>query len=96
MTKHLQDKQIQIAASASLFYIVKSDEAKQIFTTKIKRQIVSCLLDAMITHRHDPTMLRNGSLTLIHFKIPNDVVSHLNKSIIWLIYYHLKCSILDF
>lgn len=74
MSRHLQEKQIQIAASASLFYIVKSDEAKHNFNIKIKRQIIARLLDAMQTHRYDTTMLRNGSLTLIHFKIPGDVI----------------------
>lgn len=75
MSRHLTERQIQIAASASLFYIVKSDEARHNFNIKIKRMIITRLLNAMHTHRYDPTMLRNGSLTLIHFKIPNDVVS---------------------
>ncbi|RWS15684.1 protein zer-1-like protein, partial [Dinothrombium tinctorium] len=74
MARHLHEKQIQIAASASLFYIVKSDEAKHNFNIKIKRQIIVRLLDAMQTHKYDAMMLRNGSLTLIHFKIPQDVL----------------------
>lgn len=74
MSRHLQEKQIQIAASASLFYIVKSDEAKHNFNIKVKREIIARLLDAMQEHRYDTTMLRNGSLTLIHFKIPADVI----------------------
>ncbi|CAG2104960.1 unnamed protein product [Medioppia subpectinata] len=74
MSRHLHEKQIQIAASASLFYIVKSDEAKHNFNIKVKRLIITKLLDAMYEHRYDTTMLRNGSLTLIHFKIPTDVI----------------------
>ncbi|XP_054164654.1 protein zer-1 homolog [Oppia nitens] len=74
MARHLHEKQIQIAASASLFYIVKSDEAKHNFNIKVKQLIITRLLDAMQEHRYDITMLRNGSLTLIHFKIPGDVI----------------------
>ncbi|KAI1309475.1 Protein zer-1 -like protein [Halotydeus destructor] len=74
MSRHLGEKQIQIAASASLFYIVKSDEAKHNFNMTVKREIIKKLLDAMHHHLYDTTMLRNGSLTLIHFKIPQDVL----------------------
>ena len=56
MTRHLYDKQIQIAASASLFFIVKSDEAKSNFSIQIKRHIISRLLDAMQTHKYDNTV----------------------------------------
>lgn len=56
MSRHLQEKQIQIAASASLFYIVKSDEAKHSFNMKVKRQIIARLLDAMQEHRYDTTV----------------------------------------
>ena len=74
MSRHVTEKQIQIAASASLFYIVKSEDSRHNSNMKIRRMIISRLLDAMHAHRYDPTMLRNGSLTLIHFKIPNDVI----------------------
>ncbi|XP_053206077.1 protein zer-1 homolog isoform X2 [Panonychus citri] len=73
MARHLNEKQIQIAASASLFYIVKSDEAKN-YSSQVKRPIVTRLLDAMQRYKHDNVMLRNGSLTLIHFKLPQDVL----------------------
>ncbi|XP_015792080.1 protein zer-1 homolog isoform X2 [Tetranychus urticae] len=73
MARHLNEKQIQIAASASLFYIVKSDEAKN-YSPQVKRPIVTRLLDAMQRYKHDNVMLRNGSLTLIHFKLPQDVL----------------------
>ncbi|XP_067139951.1 protein zer-1 homolog isoform X3 [Centruroides vittatus] len=76
MKQHLTEKHIQIAGSASLFYIVKGEE-KNNFNIKIKRRIIKALLDAMCAHRDDTTMLRNGCLTLIHFKIPQDVVSNL-------------------
>ncbi|XP_023223451.1 protein zer-1 homolog [Centruroides sculpturatus] len=73
MKQHLTEKHIQIAGSASLFYIVKGEE-KNNFNIKIKRRIIKALLDAMCAHRDDTTMLRNGCLTLIHFKIPQDVL----------------------
>lgn len=75
MARHLPEKHIQIAGSASLFYIVKGEE-KENFNIKIKRRIIKALLDAMCSHRNDTTMLRNGCLTLIHFKIPQDVVGY--------------------
>ncbi|RWS28170.1 protein zer-1-like protein [Leptotrombidium deliense] len=86
MGRHLHEKQIQIAASASLFYIVKSDEAKHNFNIKIKRQIIVRLLDAMQTHKYDSMMLRNGSLTLIHFKIPQDVIFEYKRLVAMLLH----------
>lgn len=73
MARHLPHKHIQIAGSASLFYIVKGEE-KGHFNIGIRRKIIKALLDAMCCHKNDTTMLRNGCLTLIHFKIPQDVL----------------------
>lgn len=50
------DKQIQVAGSAGLFYLIKSDEAKQILGRNIKELIVTRLLDAMQTFRFDQTV----------------------------------------
>lgn len=97
--KHPADKLIQVAASATLFYIVKSDEAKMLLGKRMKQLIVSRLLDAMQTFRYDQTvrcdccclvrnehtnmfpsqMLRNGCLNLIHFRIPQDVISEYTR-----------------
>ncbi|CAN7992782.1 unnamed protein product [Ixodes hexagonus] len=73
MARHLPHKHIQIAGSASLFYIVKGEE-KGHFNIGIRRKIIKALLDGMCCHKNDTTMLRNGCLTLIHFKIPQDVL----------------------
>lgn len=65
--------------SASLFYIVKSPEReKSLLNVKIKQKTISVLLRAMDVHSEDPTMMRNGCLTLCQFKIPQDVVNNLN------------------
>ncbi|GFU51776.1 protein zer-1 homolog [Trichonephila clavipes] len=72
MRLHLKVKHIQVSGSASLFYIVKG-EHKDLFNMKIRRKIIKLLIDAMSLHSTDVTMLRNGCLTLIHFKIPDDV-----------------------
>ncbi|KAG8175428.1 hypothetical protein JTE90_002858 [Oedothorax gibbosus] len=72
MKQHLKVKHIQVSGSASLFYIVKG-EHKELFNIKIRRKIIKTLIDAMFLHYSDVTMLRNGCLTLIHFKIPEDV-----------------------
>lgn len=47
---------IQMAASATLFYIIKSDEVKPILGRRIKELIVTRLLDAMQTFRYDQTV----------------------------------------
>lgn len=73
MARYPSHKHIQIAGSASLFYLVKGDERPN-FSVNIRRKIIKCLLDAMARHRRDTTMLRNGCLTMIHFKIPQDVL----------------------
>ena len=59
--------------SASLFYIAKSPE-RSLLNVRVKRKTISVLLKAMDMHSDDPTMMRNGCLTLSQFKIPQDVV----------------------
>ena len=64
--------------SASLFYIVKGGEKMQ-FNVKVKQRILHTLLVSMMEHKGDATMMRNGCLTLCHFRIPDDLVRYLNK-----------------
>lgn len=81
MTRHLGEKHVQISGSASLFYIVRcsgTGEKGQI-NFKMRRQILSTLINAMDAHKWDTTMSRNACLTICLFKIPQDVVS----MIIW-------------
>ncbi|KAL1424380.1 hypothetical protein MTO96_020172 [Rhipicephalus appendiculatus] len=85
MTRHLSDKHIQIAGSASLFYLVKGEERAN-FNVSIRRKIIKCLLDAMGCHRSYTTMLRNGCLTMIHFKIPQDVLFDYERLVDMLLY----------
>lgn len=54
--RHPNDKLVQVAASATLFYIVKSEEAKPFLGRRIKELIVSRLLDAMQQFRYDQTV----------------------------------------
>jgi len=74
MEGHLHEKHIQISGSASLYYVVKSDQVKRDWNIKVKRRILKTLLDAMLFHRGDPTMMRNGCLILCQFLIPADVI----------------------
>ena len=74
MESHLHEKHIQISGSASLYYVVKSDKLKREWNIKVKRRILKTLLDAMLCHRGDPTMMRNGCLILCQFAIPADVI----------------------
>lgn len=73
MQQHLSEKHIQISGSASLFYIVKGDY-RHTLNIRVKRSIIRILLDAMYEHEADPTMMRNGCLTLCNFQIPQDVL----------------------
>jgi len=70
MTRHPHDKQVQISGSASLFYIVKE---KKIHNSRLKKAIIAAILDGMDFHMDEATMMRNGCLTLCHFRIPEDV-----------------------
>lgn len=85
MARHPTHKHIQIAGSASLFYLVKGEERPN-FSVSIRRKIIKCLLDAMGNHRGDTTMLRNGCLTMIHFKIPQDVLFDYERLVDMLLY----------
>ncbi|XP_053624950.1 protein zer-1 homolog [Plodia interpunctella] len=73
MDQHVLEKHIQISGSATLFYIVKGKEKNRI-GIKLKRRIITALLDGMEAHLGDDTMMRNGCLTLCQFKIPTDVL----------------------
>ena len=68
---------IQISGSASLYYVVKS-ELRDSINVKMKKKILSTLLNGMFAHKNDPVMMRNGCLTLCQFAIPSDVVSGRN------------------
>lgn len=54
--------------------MVKSDQLKRDWNIRVKRRILRTLLDAMLFHRGDPTMMRNGCLILCQFQIPADVI----------------------
>ncbi|KAF7491989.1 Protein zer-1 -like protein [Sarcoptes scabiei] len=76
---HRFDKSIQVAASAILFYIIKSDESKPLLGRVVKKLIVNRLLNAMQNFITDQTMLRNVCLNLIHLRLPNDVLSEYSR-----------------
>jgi len=74
MERHIHEKHIQISSSASLYYVVKSERLRKDWNMKVKRKIVRTLLNGMLAHKDDPTMMRNGCLTLCQFQIPGDVL----------------------
>lgn len=63
--------------SATLFYIVKGAGKELHEVGKVKKKVISTLLNGMSAHRTDDTMMRNGCLTLCQFKIPSDVVIYI-------------------
>ncbi|GAB6018536.1 hypothetical protein CHUAL_000232 [Chamberlinius hualienensis] len=71
MQLNSSEKHIQISGSASLFYIVKEHGNLNI---RMKRLIIKTLLDGMSEHKTVVTLMRNGCLTLITFRIPQDVM----------------------
>lgn len=73
MIRHKHEKHIQISGSASLFYIAKSED-KNSLSVRARQKMIAVLLDAMEAHLDDPTMMRNGCLTLCQFKIPQHVL----------------------
>lgn len=74
MERHPEKKVIQISGAASLYYVVRSD-IRGAINIKVKRKILSTLLNAMYAHKHDTVLVRNGCLTLCQFQLPQDVVS---------------------
>ncbi|CAH0547370.1 unnamed protein product [Brassicogethes aeneus] len=74
MGRHMHERHIQISGSATLFYIVKGTGKELHDVVKVKRRIITTLLNGMSLHRDDDTMMRNGCLTLCQFKIPMDVL----------------------
>ena len=65
-------------ASASLFYIAKTED-KNSLSVRARQKMIGVLLDAMETHLDDSTMMRNGCLTLCQFRIPQDVASAISS-----------------
>ena len=63
--------------------MVKSDKLKSDWNIKVKRRILKTLLDAMLCHRGDPTMMRNGCLILCQFQIPADVIFDYRRLVIF-------------
>ncbi|KAI4471711.1 protein zer-1 [Holotrichia oblita] len=74
MNRNLNERHIQISGSATLFYIVKGAGKELHDVVRVKRRIITTLLNGMCAHRNDDTMMRNGCLTLCQFKVPLDVV----------------------
>ena len=75
MDRHPGEKVIQISGSASLYYVVKIElEQRPTINIKMKRKILSTLLNGMFAHKSDPVMIRNGCLILCKFSIPQEVV----------------------
>ncbi|CAG9832003.1 unnamed protein product [Diabrotica balteata] len=74
MNRHLHERNIQISGSATLFYIVKGTGNELHDDVKVKRKIITTLLNGMSIYRIDETMMRNGCLTLCQFRIPTDVL----------------------
>ncbi|CAB3402102.1 unnamed protein product [Caenorhabditis bovis] len=70
MQRHLHDSTLQIAGSASLFYIIRKVDMNR----DTKKQVVSALLSGMEVHMEEQVMVRNCCLSLCQFEIPQDIL----------------------
>uniref|UniRef100_A0A1I7UJW1 Protein kinase domain-containing protein n=1 Tax=Caenorhabditis tropicalis TaxID=1561998 RepID=A0A1I7UJW1_9PELO len=70
MRRHLADSTLQIAGSASLFYIIRKVDMNR----DTKRRVVSALLSGMEVHMEEQVMVRNCCLSLCQFEIPQDIL----------------------
>ncbi|VDN29083.1 unnamed protein product [Gongylonema pulchrum] len=70
MQQHLQDSTLQIAGSASLFYLIR----KVNMNRDTKRKVVTVLLNGMDAHVEEQVMVRNCCLSLCQFEIPVEIL----------------------
>ena len=73
MERYTETKKIQFSCTAILYYIVLYNINGDM-NLKVKRKVLSTLLNIMYAHRHDTVVVRNGCLTLSRFELPHDVV----------------------
>lgn len=81
MHDHLHDSTLQIAGSASLFYIIR----KVNMNRDTKRQVVGALLSGMETHMDEQVMVRNCCLSLCQFEIPQEILFDYSRLAILLV-----------
>jgi len=74
MDRYVDEKHIQISGSASLYYLVKTERLRKDWNLKMKRKVLSTLMTAMLAHKDDPTLLRNGCLIICLFRVPTDIL----------------------
>ncbi|KAL3083782.1 hypothetical protein niasHT_036775 [Heterodera trifolii] len=70
MSLHLNNSNLQIAGSASMFYIIRS--VKMNWSTR--RRVIFALIDGMENHLDEQVMVRNCCLCLCQFDIPQDIM----------------------
>ncbi|PAV87579.1 hypothetical protein WR25_04800 [Diploscapter pachys] len=81
MVRHLEDSTLQIAGSASLFYIIRRVEMNR----DTKKRVVAALLSGMETHMEEQVMVRNCCLSLCQFEIPQDILFDYSRLAILLV-----------
>ena len=71
---YLSSSNGEISASASLYYLVKSNNLRKDWNLKIKRKILSTVLTGMMTHKTNHILMRNGCLIVSLFRVPVDIL----------------------
>lgn len=73
MERYTENQQIQYSCTATLYFIVRS--LNKAMNLKMKRKILSCLLNVMYAHKTNTVVVRNSCLILCQFELPADVVN---------------------
>lgn len=79
MERYTEYKKIQWLCTANLYFIVRSSSVTSAMNLKMKRKILSSLLNVMYALRRDTVVARNSCLILCQFELPADVVRSANK-----------------
>ncbi|KAH7731193.1 Leucine Rich Repeat family protein [Aphelenchoides avenae] len=67
---HLSNSNLQIAGSASMFYIIRHVNMNR----DTKRRVIFALLNGMDEHMEEQVMVRNCCLSLCQFEIPQEIL----------------------
>ncbi|CAK9298975.1 unnamed protein product [Gordionus sp. m RMFG-2023] len=80
MNQYKGEKNVLIAASACLFYIVKTDLKKLTNPVSI-RSIITHILECMESFPDEQNMIRNGLLTMFQFNIPEQILFATDRTV---------------
>lgn len=96
MERYCKDQQIQIYASAILYYLLPLliQSMSKDFNISVKRRMMGVLLDTMMVHKKDAILMRNGCAVLWQFQVPQDLLCLYERVLEILLYIgEHRCSV---